>query len=227
MSIGDLLKSCRENKRLTVEEVSSAIRIGKKYIHALEDENYLLIPSQVFAKGFLKAYSDYLGLDTRSLLDELARFYKTREDAKKSGMLQSKPQSLIFGIKPLIAVYSAISIALLLFLTIEYGLYSRKWQPVVMQRTEVTAEASAKIPPKNIVTVKVEVMSRSWVSISVDGRVILNETLEAGSVKNFTGKVITVKTGNGAGVRISRDGKLLGLLGQPSSVAEQTYRVQP
>lgn len=226
MSIGDSLRSCRENKRLTVEEVASAIRIGKKYIHALEDGNYLLIPSQVFAKGFLKAYSDYLGLDTRSLLDELVRYYKTREEAKKAGILQVKPQSLIFGGKLLLALYSAIAIMLLLFLVIEYRMNAYRWQPVVVQQPAVTAEAVANMAQKKIVSIKLQGLESSWVAVSVDGRLVFSSTLEAGGIKSFSGKVITVKSGNGSGVRISRDGKVLGPLGLSSEAAEQTYRIQ-
>ena len=82
MSLGQILKGKRESRKLSIEEAASAVRVSKKYIHALEDENFLLIPSQVYAKGFLKAYSEFLGLDTAQLLSELKDFYKSRERKK-------------------------------------------------------------------------------------------------------------------------------------------------
>lgn len=95
MSIGKILREKREEKKLSLEDVSSATRINKKYIHALEDENFLLIPSQVYAKGFLKAYSELLGLDTRALLGELANYYKSREEKGRTPLSTAKISKII------------------------------------------------------------------------------------------------------------------------------------
>lgn len=84
MSLGSILRSHREEKGITIAEVAATTRINKKYIQALEDENFLLIPSQVFAKGFLKTYAGLLGIDPRPLLDELSKYYKGCEEAKRS-----------------------------------------------------------------------------------------------------------------------------------------------
>ena len=90
MSIGKLLREKREERELSVADVSAGTKVNKKYIQALEDENFLLIPSQVYAKGFLKAYAHFLGLDAKSLVDELAAFYKSREEGNKAAV--SKPK---------------------------------------------------------------------------------------------------------------------------------------
>jgi len=90
VSIGKLLREKREERELSVADVSAGTKVNKKYIQALEDENFLLIPSQVYAKGFLKAYAHFLGLDAKSLVDELAAFYKSREEGNKAAV--SKPK---------------------------------------------------------------------------------------------------------------------------------------
>lgn len=84
MSIGKILREKREERKLSVAQISSAIRINKKYLQALEDENFLLIPSLVYAKGFLKAYSEYLGVDPKGLLSELTDYFKSREEGRKN-----------------------------------------------------------------------------------------------------------------------------------------------
>ena len=71
MNIGEVLRSHREAKGLTIIDVASATRISKKYLQALEDENFLFIPSIVYAKGFLKTYAMYLGLDPKPLTEQL------------------------------------------------------------------------------------------------------------------------------------------------------------
>ena len=95
MSIGKILREAREEKGLSVADVSAETKINKKYIQALEDGNYLLIPSQVYAKGFVKAYSNYLGLDAKSLVGELMDFYKSREEGRKTILSTQKIQKII------------------------------------------------------------------------------------------------------------------------------------
>ena len=95
MSIGKPLREKREERKLSVADVSSGTRVNKKYIQALEDENFLLIPSQVYAKGFLKAYANFLGLDSKSLVDELVGFYKKREESKRIASPATKITKII------------------------------------------------------------------------------------------------------------------------------------
>jgi hypothetical protein len=90
MSIGQTLKNARTLKKMTIGDVSSAIRINKKYIQALEDGNFLVLPSLVYAKGFLKAYSEFIGLDSRPLIDELLEFYRLKEEPKKASVIRPR-----------------------------------------------------------------------------------------------------------------------------------------
>ncbi len=84
MSIGNILKEKREERKLSVAQISSVIRINKKYLQALEDENFLLLPSLVYAKGFLKAYSEYLGLDPKGLLSELSEYFRNIDEGRRA-----------------------------------------------------------------------------------------------------------------------------------------------
>jgi cytoskeleton protein RodZ len=92
MSIGEVLKSARTQKQLTIGEVSTAIRVNKKYIQAMEDGNFLILPSLVYAKGFVKAYAEFLELDSRPLIDELLEFYRLKEEPKKNAVLRPREQ---------------------------------------------------------------------------------------------------------------------------------------
>ncbi|ASQ29140.1 hypothetical protein CDQ96_01690 [Borrelia miyamotoi] len=60
---GDFLKKARVEKGLTLEMISDDIKISVKYLKSLEDSNIELFPNEVLASGFLRAYSEYLGVD--------------------------------------------------------------------------------------------------------------------------------------------------------------------
>jgi transcriptional regulator with XRE-family HTH domain len=99
MSIGKTLREKREERKLSIAQISSVIRINKKYLQALEDENFLLIPSLVYAKGFLKAYSEYLGVDPKGLITELTDYFKTREEGRKNVISAPKAPKNFPGLK--------------------------------------------------------------------------------------------------------------------------------
>ncbi len=72
--IGSTLREARMRARIDITEVEQATKIRAKYLRALENEEWSLLPGSTFIKSFLREYADYLGLDARSLVEE----YKLR-----------------------------------------------------------------------------------------------------------------------------------------------------
>lgn len=70
-SIGEQFKQARLARKASIEDVSRAIHIRSYFIEALEEGKFEEIPSQAQVKGFIRLYSDWLGLDTQILLDSL------------------------------------------------------------------------------------------------------------------------------------------------------------
>lgn len=80
--IGRALKERRESLGLTLEEVERSTRIRTNRLEALEEGAFDSLPSEVQLRGFLRNYSDYLGLDPEDLLDDY-------EDALGAGRKES------------------------------------------------------------------------------------------------------------------------------------------
>ena len=55
--------------KVDVHEVEETTKIRAKYLRALENEEWALLPGQAYVKSFLRTYADYLGLDSRELVD--------------------------------------------------------------------------------------------------------------------------------------------------------------
>ena len=68
-SIGEELKRERQRRGLTLEQVRDVLHIKVAYLHALEHDEFNRIPGNVYIKGFIKNYSELLGLDSRRLVD--------------------------------------------------------------------------------------------------------------------------------------------------------------
>ncbi len=70
-TIGQKLKTAREEKQLTLEKVFEAIRIRVPYLQALEADDLSSMPSPVQARGYLRNYAEFLELDIDQLLEEM------------------------------------------------------------------------------------------------------------------------------------------------------------
>src|SRR5688500_3627817 len=68
--IGDQLRETRMRQRIDITEVEAATKIRAKYLRALENEEWDLLPGPTFVKTFLRTYAEYLGLDSRMLTEE-------------------------------------------------------------------------------------------------------------------------------------------------------------
>jgi hypothetical protein len=68
--IGDRLREARMRQKIDIADVEAATKIRAKYLRALENEEFGLLPGSTFTKTFLRTYADYLGLDAQLLVEE-------------------------------------------------------------------------------------------------------------------------------------------------------------
>jgi cytoskeletal protein RodZ len=62
------MRTERERQEITLQEVSEAVNIKKKYLEAIEKDAYEAIPGTVFVKGFIRNYGNFLGLNGPALV---------------------------------------------------------------------------------------------------------------------------------------------------------------
>jgi hypothetical protein len=69
-AIGDSLREARTRRGLSSADVQKGIRIRERYLTALEEEHWELLPGEAYTKGFLRTYAEFLGLDGNLYIDE-------------------------------------------------------------------------------------------------------------------------------------------------------------
>ena len=116
--IGSTLREARMRARIDISEVEARTKIRAKYLRAIENEEWDLLPGPVYVKSFLRTYGDFLGLDSRLLVDDYKRRYerpdhdmrpvaalsRERERAAKGPLLP--PWAIIGGV--LVAIVAAL-----------------------------------------------------------------------------------------------------------------------
>ncbi len=68
--LGEYLKRTREAKGKTIDEVVEATKIRSRYVLAIEDGDFSVLPGIVYARGFVRGYADYLGLDGAKITNQ-------------------------------------------------------------------------------------------------------------------------------------------------------------
>jgi cytoskeleton protein RodZ len=82
--IGLVLERARKDRGLSLEEAERATKIRKRYLIGLENDDYSVLPDAVYARGFLKTYANFLGLDGDGLSEELRTRKKPRRERRLS-----------------------------------------------------------------------------------------------------------------------------------------------
>lgn len=87
-NIGQRLKDRRRELGLSLGEAEAVTKIRKKYLEALEAGDESQVPGEIYFKGFLRAYGEYLGLDGWALVREYRAGHEATEGAGTEGRLQ-------------------------------------------------------------------------------------------------------------------------------------------
>ena len=79
IEIGRQLREAREKNNLTIEQVEEMTRIREKYIRAIENGDFYLIPEEVYLKGFIRSLANCVGLDGDMMVRQYNELCKINE----------------------------------------------------------------------------------------------------------------------------------------------------
>ena len=119
--IGETLREARVRQRVNIEELEQSTKIRAKYLRALENEEFGLLPGPTYVKSFLRTYAEKLGLDAHVLVEEFRAKYEEPEPMEFQPLAspprdaRRRPRPPAFG--PGAAIGAAV-VALLAFLLI-------------------------------------------------------------------------------------------------------------
>src|SRR5436190_10480805 len=70
-TVGQQLRTAREARNLTIQEVAEATKIRSDHLRALEEETYDVFSAPVYIRGFIRTYATFLKLDAKKLVEEV------------------------------------------------------------------------------------------------------------------------------------------------------------
>jgi hypothetical protein len=117
--IGNSLREARLRRGVDFAQAEQVTKVRGKYLRALEDEQFEVLPSQTYVKGFLRTYAEYLGLDGQLYVDEYNSRFVAGDDDLRPRRSTVRPQrrtrrvetSVVLVVLALIAIVTIVVIS--------------------------------------------------------------------------------------------------------------------
>lgn len=213
-NIGERMRSARENKGLSLEEVYKIIKIHPKTLEALEKGQLETKLGETYAKAFLKNYSNFLGLDAANIAAEYSlkkRPAESREKEPQQKQCSYKKKKEIgpderkfIGSIITLALFIAI-LATLIFGAVKIVQFAKNTFPRIRTRaishkkaepakefrgqaaseTKTTAENIVLIPKQRALTLTLSTSNDVWLKVMVDGKIMFHKTLSKRSKETW------------------------------------------
>jgi hypothetical protein len=220
--IGNTLREARVRRNLTLQQVEEDTKIRVKYVQAMENEDFDVMPGATYVKGFLRTYSEYLSLDPDVMIDEYrSRGMKTGEIQEPFGgvSMLGVPRSHR-GRNTVVFVAVICLLVLGVIWIIGRGGDTRPpTKPGALGINSPSASPSASKTPKPqrstppVVKGELRVTAPdgdSWVEVRRDGatgKVLFSGTVTKGKTRVFVGDVLWLRLGNPSAVRLRVEGR--------------------
>jgi cytoskeletal protein RodZ len=95
LTLGEKLRQAREERGITITEVSEQTRISPLYLEAIENDDFSPLPGGIFNKGFVKSFAKYVGVDENEALQDYARLVTQQTGSEENLEPQTyKPEVL-------------------------------------------------------------------------------------------------------------------------------------
>ena len=197
--IGNSLREARLRQGLDFPEIEQGTKIRGKYLRALEDEQFDVLPAQTYVKGFLRSYAEYLGLDGQLYVDEFNSRFVVGEEEPQSRPRRSAPPSRGVQVQSrvvLLTLLGIVSVTALVIVAWTRG-EPQTVTPVGLGTTKPVTHQTPVVPAAaQSVRLLVKASRGScWLQVhktSATGRPLFQGTLDQGQQQLFTARKLWI-----------------------------------
>lgn len=254
-NLGQILRNKREERGITLKDVETVLSIRVKYLEALELGNYTIIPGEVYVKGFLRNYANYLGLNA----EEMVQLYKKEQQPSANTEIEmTEEQAADPERKPVkrtgFTFTFSLGVAFLLLIIAGTTYFVYMMQNESPQNTNIPPINTAPVPqapapqapapqvpstaitppPQNIakpipqnIKLSMKATEDCWVQVVADGTETFKGFLKRGDSKTWqANKQMEITLGNAGGVDITYNDQPQAPLGESGDVVHKVYTLQ-
>jgi cytoskeleton protein RodZ len=228
--IGTSLREARLRQGVDLVEAESATKIRSKYLRALEDERFELLPAQTYVKGFLRSYAEYLGLDGQLYVDEYNSRYVAGEEeapARPRRSSASRAHRQVESSVLLLALAGIAAVTALVIVAWKWGGSEQDRIPGIGANQVANRAAPSRARPapaapgsRWIALQLTATRGASKVTVyrnSATGKLLFDGTLERGRAQRFAGRRLWILISEPANLAARINGRRVRLPGDGSA----------
>jgi hypothetical protein len=197
--IGNSLREARLRQSLDFPEIEQGTKIRGKYLRALEDEQFDVLPAQTYVKGFLRSYAEYLGLDGQLYVDEYNSRFVVGEEEPQSRPRRSAPPSRGVQVQSRVVLLTLLGITAVTVLVIVAWTRGEP-QPVTPVGLGTSGVTAHRTPAKPAAATSVRLLVKAsrgpcWLQVhktSATGPILFQGTLDQGQKQLFTARKLWI-----------------------------------
>jgi cytoskeleton protein RodZ len=229
--IGNSLREARLRQGIDYARVEADTMIRGKYLQALEEERFEVLPGETYVKGFLRTYADYLGLDGQLYVDEFnSRFASADEPPPQPGTRARARTRTVEANFVAVALAGIVAVTLLVVVAWRIGSEPNRDVPLANSPTTTPqagaegAQGGSKPAGGKAKLARLVVRASDgdcWLEVragSVTGNLLYQGTLEQGQSLRFARKRLWMVVGAGGNLDATVNGKAIELPSNDSVV---------
>jgi cytoskeletal protein RodZ len=225
--IGATLRQARLRQNLDFPELEERTKIRPKYLRALEDERFDILPAPTYVRGFLRSYAEALGLDGQPFVDEYnSRFaVGSEEDPPLRARKVPPPRRQRESRQSRIAILALLAIAIVTALVIAAWKFGGPETQIVpgLATPATSTQRSRPATGRAVLDVRA-VAGSSWMEVRAgmaSAKLLYSGTLEQGQRKSFEGRELQLALAEPENVAVRLNGSRVEL------PVGTTFRVTP
>jgi transcriptional regulator with XRE-family HTH domain len=233
--IGGQLRQLRQQRQLTIDDLSARTRIQPRLIQAIEEGHLEMLPEPVYVRGLVKKYGDSLGLNGLAISAQVPNWAPEAATFEPTTKLQLTGFNPTIRINPL-QIYIGYTLAIICTGAVTSCLLNNAIKPPAIESNAIPPRAAGiavvrstnSQPAQKLADVKVgiAIQSPTWAQIGIDGTTKFTGNLQPGMQLSWIAtKQVTVNTNNAGGLLLSRDGQPAQPLGKVGQKLSTTVKV--
>jgi cytoskeleton protein RodZ len=219
--IGNSLREARVRRGIDFPQAELATKIRGKYLRALEDEHFDMLPAETYVKGFLRTYAEYLGLDGQLYVDEYNSRFVIGDEQSEARVRRSaaRPQRRHRRIETNVVLVALAVIAVLTVVLISAWKASDSGTPATQKATPAAGPAAKTVPPLLLVTALEGTTHLIAHRTNARGNIVFDGTIAKGDApRAIRGRRLWVQIDTPENLRLRIRGKLVHVPGRKPQV---------
>ena len=247
-NLGASFKKARESKGILLDQIAIETRISTRFLRAIENEEFHLLPGGIFNRGFIRTYAERIGLDADQAVADYVRLTEVGGSDEPSESDNSPPSKTRRRLYPIPIATGALLALIVIFYTATRDTGHTVATEVQTPVTAVSSPAPAPNEPppaapetasaaepatpepasSDALALEIEANETTWIKIVADGNAVVpGEILQPGATRKITANnSIYLAVGNAAGLKLKINARALKPLGRSGEVRQVTITPQ-